>query len=567
VTTTYRIIFAGSLPAAVGDVFRSRPATGRRDEERRDVPAMTTTDVQVTTPSGGGEVGRARRTGRRIHPAGRWSWVWLLVGAALLPVTNLQTLVPVAAWLAPVFLLRFVRTQRAVVGLPVVALVTCLAMLVALRNGFFPVGGGVGFALFIAALGLGGVLPYAADRLLAPRSFGLARILIFPAAVTTAELLGTVGNPFGTAGSTAYSQYAGLPLLQLASITGVWGLTFLVSLAAPVVNELWERGPGDRTARLGSALFVAVLAAALAFGGVRLAFAAPAGETVRVAALAPDRELSELAYSAPTLLPGTAAERAAASVRHFTPVLDDLFARSQQEARAGAKIISWSEASARVLEEEMDAMVARAAALAEREQVYLQVSMIVLRRDAGRVGADPVNENHAVLLDPRGDIAWDYQKSRPTPGDGQGPGPGVIPVVDTPYGRLATAICQDDFFPSLMRQAGRADVDIMLLPSSDWESVAAWHAQQAPFRAVENGVALVRATRLGVSLATDAQGRLVGHKADYFVADDQTLVTSVPTKGADPLYVKIGDSVGYASAAGLLVLIGLALRSRRRHQG
>jgi apolipoprotein N-acyltransferase len=522
---------------------------------------MTTTDVHTTARPGEGQAERAGRTGRRVHPTDRWSWVWLLVGAALLTVTSLQTLVPVAAWLAPVFLLRFVRTQRALVGLPAVAVATCLAMLVALRDGFLPIPGGVGYAVFIAGLGVGGTLPFALDRLLAPRSSGLARILIFPAAVTTAEFVGTLGNPFGTAGSTAYSQYANLPLLQLVSVTGIWGLTFLVSMAAPVVNELWERGTGDGTVRLGSALLVAVLGAALAFGGVRLAFAAPAGETVRVAALAPDRELSELAYSGPKLRPGTAAERVAVREQHLTPVLDDLFTRSQQEARAGAKIVSWSEAAAVVLEEDKDAMVARAAELAEREQVYLQVAMIVLLKDAGVTG--PVNENRAVLLDPRGNVAWDYEKSKPVPGDGNGAGPGVIPVVDTPYGRLATVICQDDFFPALLRQAGQADVDILLVPSSDWAPITAWHAQQAPFRAVENGVALVRATRQGVSLTTDAQGRLAGYKADYFVADDQTLVSSVPVDGVDTVYETLGDGFAYASAAGLVVLTGLALRRRR----
>ncbi len=177
-----------------------------------------------------------------------------------------------------------------------------------------------------------------------------------------------------------------------------------------------------------------------------------------------------------------------------------------------------------------------------------------------------VNENHAVLLDPSGAIVWDYLKSKPTPGDGHPAGPGIIPTVDTPYGRLATAICQDDFFPALLRQAGRADVDILLLPSSDWKSVAAWHAQQAPFRAVENGVALVRATRQGVSLATDGHGRLLGHKPDYFEATDQTLVTSVPTRGQDPAYSQVGDSLAYASVAGLVLLTGRAIRRRQRLQ-
>jgi apolipoprotein N-acyltransferase len=507
------------------------------------------------------------RSPEHSPPTDTWSWIWLVVGAAMLPFTNLQTLLPVAAWLAPVFLLRFVRTHRARVGLPVLVLVMSLTALVALRDGFFPVADGVGYYVFVAGLGLAGAAPYAIDRLLVPRSRGVARVLVFPAAVTTLELLGTFGNPFGTAGSTAYSQYASLPLLQLVSVTGIWGLTFLVSWLAPVVNELWEHGPSDRTVRVGGALFAAALCAVLVFGGARLAFGAPAGETVRVAALAPDRELSAQAFSAPPLRPGTTAERAAARDRHLTPVLDDLFVRSEREARAGARIVAWSEAAAPVLEEDRDAMIARAAELAEREQVYLQVSMIVLLRDAGRDDGAPINENHAVLLDPQGDVAWDYLKSRPTPGDGHDPGPGTVPYVDTPYGRLATVICQDDFFPSLIRQAGRADVDILLLPSSDWNSVAAWHAQQAPFRAAENGMALVRPTRQGISLATDAQGRLVGHKSDYAVAADQTLVTSVPTRGTDTVYVTIGDTVAYAVALGLAVLAvlaGLAWRGRRR---
>ena len=63
---------------------------------------------------------------------GRRSWLWLAVGAALLPFTMFQYVIPVAAWLSPIFLLRFVRLTRARVGLPVVALVGYLATLASL---------------------------------------------------------------------------------------------------------------------------------------------------------------------------------------------------------------------------------------------------------------------------------------------------------------------------------------------------------------------------------------------------------------------------------------------------
>jgi apolipoprotein N-acyltransferase len=109
-------------------------------------------------------------------------------------------------------------------------------------------------------------------------------------------------------------------------------------------------------------------------------------------------------------------------------------------------------------------------------------------------------------------------------------------------------------------------VDILLLPSSDWDSIAAWHAQQAPFRAIENGTAVVRPTRQGISLATDSQGRLLGHKSDYFVAEEQTLVASVPTEGTSTWYPVVGDTFAWASAAGILVLTAAAFRPRR-HRG
>ena len=63
----------------------------------------------------------------------------------------------------------------------------------------------VGLALLGLGLGLialGHLLPYLADRLLAPRLPGLAATLVFPAALVTAEQLGSWG-PMGSWGATA----------------------------------------------------------------------------------------------------------------------------------------------------------------------------------------------------------------------------------------------------------------------------------------------------------------------------------------------------------------------------
>lgn len=485
--------------------------------------------------------------------AGARGWPWFVAGAALLPFTLFQTALPVAAWLAPVFLLRFARTRRARVALPLIALAGYIGWLIGLRD-ILPLP-------MTALYGLGGLtiaVPYAADLLLARRLRGAVRTLVFPLAYVTLNFL-MVNDATGTLGVAAYTQAVDLPLLQVVSLGGIWGLSFLIAWLAPVTNDLWERGFDLRQARASVGLFAGVLLAALLFGGARLAFFAPSAPTVQVAALAPDRELDEaLSAAAADGLPTDSAGRAAFHERHMAPLLDDLFARTREAAGGGAKIVVWAEAAGFAFKEGEVALIERAQAVARDEQVYLQLGLVLFLPP----GSSAANENRALLIDPSGAILWDYHKTKVVMSDGNAPGPGVVPTVDTPYGRLATVICFDADFPALVHQAGRAGADILLVPASDWAPVAELHSRAAIFRAVENGAALVRPTRMGTSLAVDHQGRLLGYKADYFVGDGQTMVASVPTDGAVTLYGRIGEGFAYLCVAGLAALAGLALVRR-----
>lgn len=85
----------------------------------------------------------------------RLAWVWLLMGAALLPWITTQTVIPIAAWLAPIFLLRFVRTpQSAVIALPLVVLVNMGAQFIASRNGIIPGPPGLEQVVILSSMGL-----------------------------------------------------------------------------------------------------------------------------------------------------------------------------------------------------------------------------------------------------------------------------------------------------------------------------------------------------------------------------------------------------------------------------
>lgn len=155
----------------------------------------------------------------------RWSYLWLLIGTGMLLFSNGRWMIPLATWLAPVFLIRFARTQPARKGLGLLLLANVLASLF-FWQGIIPGGLYLPVACGIAVVFW---LPYLADRMLVNRLRGFVATLVFPLLQVSLEYINTVANPLGSWGSLAYTQHAFLPFLQLLSITGMWGLSFLIA--------------------------------------------------------------------------------------------------------------------------------------------------------------------------------------------------------------------------------------------------------------------------------------------------------------------------------------------------
>jgi apolipoprotein N-acyltransferase len=497
-----------------------------------------------------------------LRRAPRWrASLLLLAGATLLLLfSNGADTVALAAWLAPVLMLRFLRTSRPWVGLPAAYAAMVAAFAFGFR-GMAPVPGAL-FYVVIAAFGLALFLPYLVDRLLAPRLSGLAATLVFPTAWVAAEWL-LSRAPYGSWGSIAYSQYGDLALLQILTVTGIWGVTFLIGWFAAVANLVWEEGLGPGRARTWAIVCAATIAGAIAIGGVSLAVSAPTGQTVRVAGLS-RRELPATAIpgASDRLSDSKATADDLASLRQaYAVTSDDLLARSEREMRAGAKIVLWGEANASVLKADEAALVARGQALAARYRAYLGMTLAVRRP-----GRQASIENRIVLVQPDGSIAWAFDKARPVPGGEafmQVPGTGRLSVAATPYGRLSSVICFDADFPDLVAQAGALRTDILLVPSNDWPAIDPWHTQMASFRAIEQGVNLVRQTSQGLAAAYDYQGRQLA-AADYYQAADQVMVAETPTQGRRTLYAVLGDWLAYGCMGGQALLAAIALGPWRR---
>src|SRR5262249_22128706 len=164
---------------------------------------------------------------------------------------------------------------------------------------------------------------------------------------------------------------------------------------------------------------------------------------------------------------------------------ESLLQLSQQEARAGAKVVVWPESGAAVLQEDEAAFLRHAQAVAQSSSIYLVMGLGVILPSE----TPPYGRDESVLIDPNGQIVATYQKAHPTPDERQRmtPGDGQIPVVVTPYGRLATAVCQDLNFLDIVHHAGQANADLLVGPTGDWKEIDPYHTQALTFTAIETG--------------------------------------------------------------------------------
>ncbi len=216
-----------------------------------------------------------------------------------------------------------------------------------------------------------------------------------------------------------------------------------------------------------------------------------------------------------------------------------------------------------MFDDDESAFLARARRLAADERVYLAMGMGTIH-----LGDRLPFENKLVLVDPSGQIVTAHLKNRPVAGweaSIMQRGHDGIPVVATDTGRMAAAICFEADFPDFIRQAGHNDADLLILPVNEWKSIKNIHVQMHVFRAIENGVPIVRAAASGLSVAIDPWGRVLS-MSDFYASGDSTMTAQLPMGRIPTLYARNGDWFSWLCVAGLaamlaVVMIGTAERS------
>lgn len=443
-----------------------------------------------------------------------------------------------ATWLGLFFVVRFLRDQPFWRGLAL----AWPALLLAWVFAWAPVFRLQGIELGVAAvvLSLVSLLPFALDRLLAPRLPPMLAALVLPTTYVAYELAITTLLPYGTWGSIAYGQAPLLWFSRIAAVTGMWGVTFLVAWGASTANLVWEQRGRWRLTAAGA--YAAVLAGVLVYGalqgGVRLAPDAPQALLVL-----PKRENND----------NYRAELSA-------EIQDDLFAASAVVGQGPTwprRFVIWPEDAFFITAAEEPGLLDRARRFTAAHGVYLQATY-GLRETAGKLRY----ANTTVMVAPDGAIVWRYRKAFPVPGYEQkhmAPGDGRIAASDIGGARYAAAICFDGDHRQIMRQAVGSTT--LFLPSDDWPAIVDLHAEMTRMRALEYGLEIVRPTingRTAVFAPNGAARGVIDYAAKQRTARVALVGSSPPT-----LYARFGDGFAWACVAGL-ALLGLTAFARRQ---
>jgi apolipoprotein N-acyltransferase len=380
------------------------------------------------------------------------------------------------------------------------------------------------------------------------------------------------GFPWNLLGAT---QYQVIPLIQVASVTGIFGVSFLVVWfalgIAMATLRLFHRRGGRWTAWTELALVVG-------WGLDRLQGMRRSDRRLKMALIQPSipqtliwderedenrfRELMELSRLALATRPdlmvwpeGAMPSLTETNYRAVTNLLN----------RQGVAMLFGA-----------DEVVARAPEGPEDAARYDAYNSAFFLEGDGRFVGSYRKQRRVIFGEyvPLSD--WLPVLRRLTPivgGFAAGKGPVTFSLA-RPACQFSVLICFEDVFPWAARAAARGDVDVLLnLTNNGWfgESSAQWqHAASAVFRAVENGLPLVRCTNNGLTCWIDPAGRLMQvlglEEGNIYAPGFMTAEVALPAKDDTRVptwYRQHGDVFGWVCVGVAALVLGGARSGRR----
>ena len=456
--------------------------------------------------------------------------------AALLTATALYfgsglTTVPALTWLAPipVFLLAPRISARLTALVAFVGWSLGLANLwrYLLKDLELPPPA-LSFLLLLAAVFTLTVLLF---RALAIRRRFLLAALAAPACWAACDYLIATVSPHGAFTSLAYTQADVRPAVQIVSLTGPWGIPFLLMLPAAAIAAFLAPGIQRRTVIQLSTAIAFVAAGTFSYSAWRLNDTPATHQPVRIAIVS-DNTPDDSNWTTPG----------------GPVILANYTAAITKAAQQGAQVVLLPEKIIDIQASALPGLSSTFQKLASSNNVAVVVGLTVF----GDRGND---YNRALVFPSDGGAPTAYDKHHLIPGVepyASGNSLGLLP--SSPQGRWGVLICKDLDFPALARQYGKADVDLLLVPALDFDNDGWLHSRMALLRGVENGIPIARAGSKGRLTMTDQHGQMISEQSA--LSNQSVTMVNELTPGIAPTpYTRWGDWFAYLCIA--LTLIGV----------
>lgn len=366
-------------------------------------------------------------------------------------------------------------------------------------------------------------------------------IFVFPVYFTVFEFLLLSFSSDGSAASIAYSQSDVLSVIQIASVTGILGITFMLTFIPSAIAVNWFFYKKQKSFLLITTTTSVLFLVFFVFGYLRTSQKFKI-ISVKAGLVVADEKLHDLSAKLNPV-------KEAAAQTFYLNAIDSLAVQK-------AQIIILPERALNIHKENETETIARFCEAAKRNNVYLVIGYSNYRNDKSR--------NSALAINPNGTILNDYDKVHLVTGlESQftkGKNVGSFSFNGMQGG---VAICKDLDFPDYIRSYGKYKVRFVAIPAWDFDVDAWLHSRMAVLRGVENGFSEIRVARQGSLTISDCYGR-VSHEVDASGGNKAFLVAGMQPYSANTLYSRWGNWFGFANvflAIGF-VMIGFMKKMR-----
>ncbi len=363
-----------------------------------------------------------------------------------------------------------------------------------------------------------------------------------------------------------YSQYNYLPVVQIAELTGVWGVSFLIILVNQTLFQLFlAHGPLKKRSRKWQA---GAFTAFLVFLTILFGYQALSKQKQRDQ-LVPSLKVAVIQGNIDQSLKWNPAFQ-----EKTINLYMDLTLKYGAEA---ADLVIWPETAVPFYFLNETRLTPQMFQLTQRTGSHLLFGSPA----ASHQGGELQFFNRAYLLSPEGRLSF-YDKVHLVPfgeyvplkkwlpfvgkmvqaiGDFK-PGPGSNGL-DHPKGKVGVLICFETIFPELSRAYSREGCRLLVNITNDaWfgkTSAPYQHLSMLTFRAIENRVWVARAANTGFSAIIDSTGRITER---FPLFKTGGIYATIPLREDKTFYARHGDLI--IVFCGLIFLVGLALRLVRK---